>query len=71
MGLHTDLHHPDGEVRRVSASVQLSGVDDLGTCVTFTADVQHEVREVTAGERWALVAWAYGPSVPRPGVRRR
>lgn len=43
---------------------------EAGTCVTFGGNIAHEVTPVTAGERWALVGWAYGPG-SRPRGRGR
>jgi predicted 2-oxoglutarate/Fe(II)-dependent dioxygenase YbiX len=34
-----------------------------GAVVVFPGWVPHRVAEVTSGERWALVVWAYGPMV--------
>jgi len=34
----------------------------VGAAVAFPACVPHEVTEITAGVRWSLVGWCYGPA---------
>jgi PKHD-type hydroxylase len=36
---------------------------DLGAVAVWPGWQRHQVTPVTDGERWALVAWAYGPPV--------
>jgi hypothetical protein len=36
---------------------------ERGSVVAFPGWVTHEVTEITAGERWALIVWGYGPPV--------
>jgi len=36
-------------------------VKEIGSVIVFPSYLSHRVNEVSAGERWSLVAWVHGP----------